>query len=73
MGSDIKDLYDRLRNGDFATEEEGKELEQEFYRLQNERNEYKNMFAENQKILNQNDSALKDFTEVGGTLQGIGT
>jgi hypothetical protein len=31
------------------------------------------MFDENQKILNQNDSALKDFTEVGGTLQGIGT
>lgn len=25
------------------------------------------------KVLNQNDSYLKDFTEIGGTVQGIGT
>jgi len=73
MGSDIKNLYDRIKNKDYSSLEERNALVNDFYQLQNEQNEYGNMFQENQKILNQNDSILKDYTEIGGTLQGIGT
>ena len=73
MGRDIKDVYDRIDKEQYGSREEYDRLVQELDTLQNERNEYRNMFDENQKILNQNDSAFKDFTEVGGTAQGIAT
>lgn len=73
MGSDIKNTYDKLHNKQYSSRQEFDNLVQELDTLQAERDAYRNQFQENQKILNQNDSMLKDFTEVGGTMQGIWT